>query len=311
MKALAIIFTCLFFVSLIGFAITIAATGVEIGEMVRSGNFNVGFYHTEFKGHAGLQILDTAFEETFSYIDISILASRANITLSDDGVTRVSYSSGNPTVTLDAGISGDSLIIRERRSGFFFFTVGIGTSRLDIELPEQLYNRISIDATSGTVTAELPDTDDLNINITSGRVTADFPDATKGGNLRSRATTGTININGFMPDTYDIHLTSGRQNITGLSGSGSVRLSSGRADVDFAEWDGSLRVSITSGSVNITVPAGSGADLSFSRTSGTLRYNLGEHSGSLNSSGAWNFGGDNRQRVDVNMTSGSASIADK
>jgi lia operon protein LiaG len=310
MKVLAIIFTCIFFISLTGFIVTVALTGTEITEMVRSGNFNMGFrFNTS--GHLGVQNLNAELTESYKDIEINILSARTNIKISPDNITRVNYSSSNPHLTIDAVTSGDRLIIRERREGWIFFNFGSGTSRLDIEIPENVYNKLNINATSGTINAIVPECDEIYLSITSGRVTLDA-DNMNLCYLESRATSGTININGFMPETYSFHVNSGRLNVTELTGSGRVRMTSGRADIYFAEWNGSLDVNITSGHANIIVPKGSGAYLRFTRTSGSLRYDLdsgsGSDSGKMSGSGNINIGGSNMQDVSVNMTSGSMTI---
>jgi len=308
MKAWAIIFTCMFFISLIGFTVTAAVTGVDIINDVIRGNYTWDSYD-----------VTRTFESDYSNIEIGVLSARTNITLSSDGITRVNYT-GNKNfsnVEFTAEISGNTLIIKEKGN---FAVIGwnwgwnLGFSRnggqttLDIELPQEAFGKIDINLTSGRINAELPETDNLYVNITSGNVTLNYNHDNIASHLKSHATSGTITINGFAPETFDIYSTSGRQNITGLAGSGSVRLTSGSANIDFAEWNGSLNVKITSGNATITVPAGSGADFRFSRTSGSLRYNMDGDSGRMNSSGSASAGGSNRQRVDVDLTSGSAEI---
>jgi len=286
MKAWVIIFTCMFFVSFVGFAVTAAVTGVDILNDVFLGNFTWDSY----------DVIRT-FDSDYDNIDISVLSARTNITLSSDGVTRVNYT-GNSNfrnVEFIAEISGNTLIIKEKGN---FAVIGWnwgwnlgfnrngGQTTLDIELPMEAFNKIDINLTSGRINGELPETDSLYVNITSGSVTLN--------------TAGTEN--------YDIRATSGTVRISELSGSGTVRLTSGSANISFAEWNGSLDLKVTSGNATITVPAGSGADFQFSRTSGSLRYDMDDDSGRMTGSGSMSAGGSNRQRVKVDLTSGSAEI---
>ncbi|MDR2531850.1 MAG: DUF4097 domain-containing protein [Oscillospiraceae bacterium] len=316
MKAFVIIFTCLFFVSLIGFMITIAYTGIHIGEAIRSGNFSFNFGWSVFNSSWDPYVISETFDDSYDNIEIGILLARADIKLSSDGITRINYSGNYNFNNLEfiAEIDGDTLVVKEKGfvmwgRGWSWGNIAGRQTTLDVELPEEFFNKISIDITSGRLNADLPETDNLYVNITSGSVTLDYNHDTRANHLRSYSTSGTVRINGFSPDTYDIYSTSGTQRISGLSGSGNVRLTSGSAHVDFAEWDGALKVNVTSGSVNITVPGGSGADLRFSRTSGSVKYNMDGDSGSLNRSGTATVGGSNKQRVEVNLTSGSTSIA--
>jgi len=309
MKALAIVFVCMFFVSLTGFAVSMAASDIRIEDVFR-GNYTIGW-----SGDWDAYNVSREFKDSFSDIEIGILSARTTIRVSQDGVARVDYN-GNRNfrnVEFIAEVRGNTLIIKERGtirwSGNWSWGWNTGRTTLDIELPEDVYSKIIIDITSGSISGDLPDTHDLDINVTSGNVTLRFDeDREQRGNLKSRTTSGTVNVHGFNPDTYEVHSTSGTQNIHNLSGSGTLRLTSGRVNLNFDEWDGGLRVNVTSGSASIALPEGGGAELTFSRTSGSLSYSFGNDSGRLNSSGSRNIGGDNRQRVDVNITSGSVRI---
>ncbi|MCL2697159.1 MAG: DUF4097 domain-containing protein [Oscillospiraceae bacterium] len=312
MKALAVIFSSLFLVSLVGIIISAGITGVSVLNIIDTGSFHIGWNNAGWDGYE----VSKEFNEAYDNIEIAVLAARTNITVSPNNVTRVYYS-GNRNfrnVEFIAEVRNSTLVVREKGNfslgwgwGYWGWR-GIGSTALDIELPESVYNKIDLNLTSGKINGELPETDNLHVNITSGSVMLDYNHDNTPNHLRSHSTSGSITINGFSPKTYDIYLTSGNQRITGLSGSGSVQLTSGSANVDFGEWNGSLSIKVTSGSANVTVPAGSGADINFSRTSGSIRYSLDGDSGRLERSGNASAGGENRQRVNVDLTSGSASI---
>ncbi|MDR2558826.1 MAG: DUF4097 domain-containing protein [Oscillospiraceae bacterium] len=310
MKVWAVVFSCLFVISLAGLIISVGVTGVGIANIIESGNFYIG-WSGNITGEP-FEISKT-FEETFDNIEIGVLIARANISVSPDGITRVNYEGNNTSIIFSAEINGDTLIVREkgaifRRGWNWIWGWNSSRSALGIELPQEFYNKISIELTSGRLNGELPETDNLHVNITSGSVTLDYNHDNNANHLRSHSTSGNITINGFPSATYDIYLTSGSQQITGLSGSGNIRMTSGTARVDFAEWNGDLNLRITSGNANITVPRGSGADINFSRTSGSMKYDLDGDSGRLDRSGSVIAGGSNRQRVTADLTSGSASI---
>lgn len=310
MKALAIILTCVFFASLIGFIITTAVTGVRWDN-----NFRIGW-------GSPVRLASTPHDATYNFtdsysdIEISTTSARTAIKVSRDGNTRVEYKGDNPNLEFTAEIKGNALIIRERITatgglwgwgwnwGWNSWTQGV----LNIEIPEDFYNKTYISITSGKMSGELPYTDNLYLNVTSGNVNLDYNHGNAAHHLKSHTTSGTVTLNGFRPDTYDIYSTSGTQRISGLTGSGSVRLTSGTINVDFDEWNGSLSVNITSGRVNITAPSGSGADLNFSRTSGSMSYNMDGDSGRLSGRSTLSIGGANKQSVRIDMTSGSASI---
>jgi len=304
MKALAIIFTCVFLVSLIGFVATAAETGFD---WLRGG-INMGFY-----GDWKPFDVSETFHETYSNIDIGIIAARVTVKKSADGITKVRYNNERPGIDFIAEISGgDTLVVKEKLTGRFisWFNWGWGDSKLEMEIPENIYNRIDLNTVSGKVNAALPYTDNLYVNTTSGDVTLDFISGKTSAYLSSHSTSGNITINGFSPGRFDVSAISGKLNLTGLSGSGSVNMTTGKANLDFARWDGNLNVKLISGSAYIKIPGGSGADLSFSRASGSLKYNLNGDSGKLTGSGTVSVGGGNKQRVDVNLTSGYVEITD-
>jgi DUF4097 and DUF4098 domain-containing protein YvlB len=317
MKALSIIFASVFFASLLGFIITVSVTGANFQDFSMLGFSNI---QTDEPYD-----VEKSFSETYSNIEIDALAARVTVTLSPDDTTRVNYRNTHSRVELIAEVNNDTLIIKERITASvswgWNWNWGWGwnwnrgwnwslnnQAVLDIELPANSYDRIAFDLTSGRIDAELPETRDLIVEVTSGNVTLNYNHDEQGGHLRSRTTSGSINITGFTPGTYDIHSTSGNQNISDLAGTGSIRATSGSISADFAGWDGALDINITSGTVNVTAPAGSGAELNLSRTSGAFNYNMDGDSGSMNRSGSAKIGGDNKQNVRVSITSGNASL---
>jgi lia operon protein LiaG len=308
MRALAIIFTCLFFVSLVGLAVVLAATDMHIGDVIRNGDFRIGFY---FGGDREDYRVSRTFEESYSSIEIKTTIARVNIKLSEDNVTRVEYKGGFSNITFDAEVRGDTLRITEdgRIRSSWTWGWNMQRSELDIELPDNIYNRVVISITSGSVNADMPVIEDLDVRVTSGSVTLRFnDDGYDARKLKSYVTSGTVNISGFQPDTYEIDLLSGVQNISGFTGHGTLNITSGTANLRFAEWSGNHKIDVTSGTARITLPQGSGAELTLRRTSGSLRYDLDGAEGRVNSSGTSIIGGSNRQKIDVRITSGSVSV---
>lgn len=262
-KIWAIIFSSLFFVSLVGLVFSTAATGYSIIEVFKDGGVLIGWGGSR----DGYDVTET-FDETYQNIEIGVISARTSIKISPDGVTRVNYRNGGDRISFTAHISGNTLIIKEQIIWSLFNWGSVRTSTLDIEIPEAVYNNISLSLVSGNIRGELPETDSFAISVVSGNI-----------------------------------------NIGGLSGSGDVNVVSGKADLDFAEWNSSLKIDIVSGSVNIRLPRGSGANVDFSRISGSFKWTLDNDSGSLTRSASGvSLGGENRQGVNVDMTSGSVSI---
>jgi len=283
MKALAIIFASVFFVSLIGFAVTAAVTGFELGNWA---DFQIGWFH----GNRTPYNINVSYPDAYDIIEINTIHANTTITISPDNITRVKYVNPSPRVEFTSGVDNNVLVIRETM-GLRVFSWGWGGSagELYIEIPENIYEHIYINATSGTIIGALPEARNLKINLTSGNVTLN---CTKSEALSS----------------YDLQITSGDLKVTGLSGTGKVKMTSGRMDLDFAEWNGFLDANLTSGNLNVTVPSGSGARINFSRTSGQLYYNFDGDEGTMNKGFVISLGGENKQDFNVHLTSGRAEI---
>jgi hypothetical protein len=268
MKILAIIFSCLLVVSLVGLIVSASVAGVSV---MNSGFpfFNIGWHGNwdwDFNWEPAYNV-DRVFNGSYDNIEIGIVSARLNISISSDGETRVSYKNDRPNIEFIAEVRNNTLVVRERVRGWGIIGSWGGQATLDIEIPEAVYKSIDISLTSGRINGELPETDSFAFSVVSGSL-----------------------------------------NLRGLSGRGSVNLVSGTVDIDFARWDDTLKIDIVSGSTSITVPGGSGADLRFSRVSGSLNYDMDGDSGKLSRSGSAAVGGSNRQRVDVDLVSGSADI---
>ncbi|MCL1823447.1 MAG: DUF4097 domain-containing protein [Oscillospiraceae bacterium] len=290
MKALAIIFTCLFFASVCGFAITIAATGFDMQEAWDNWDAewdNMPYFGFRIPGKIYTSELNKSFSESYSNIDIGIIAAQTEIKISPDNITRVDYTNNVPNVEFTAEIRNNSLVLKERQIGWGGVNAsGNRKGTLIVEIPEKLYNKISLKAVSGKISGTVLGTKSLTVSITSG----------------------SVNLQCANVEDYDFNAVSGDINISGLSGHGKVNLTSGKVNLYFSQWNGSLDASLVSGNVTVTVPDGSGADLSFSRVSGSLSYSMNGDSGVMNKSGFASVGGYNRQRVSVDLISGSADI---
>ena len=89
-------------------------------------------------------------------------------------------------------------------------------------------------------------------------------------------------------------------------------MTSGTVEVSYAEWNGDLDISAISGSVNLSLPKDSGLDISFGGISGTLKTDLGNERGSFTTLGkgtSGEFGGENKHKLTVNLTSGVVTAA--
>jgi hypothetical protein len=284
MKIFAIICAGVFLFSLIGFAVTTALTGFEFDGWE---NFHLGFGYNRRPVN-----FSESFDESrpFDKIEIGIVHAEVLIKISEDDTTTVTYNNPRPRVDFSAIIVNGTLVIRER-TGFGIFSWGSGSKGfLIITVAEKLYEQITINTTSGTVNGTLP--------------SAFF--------LSSHTTSGNIALNCSFVESFDISVTSGDVKFSNISGMGKLRVTSGRVELNYENWNRGLDARLTSGSLNVTVPSGSGAHIDFSRTSGSLTYSIDGTSDTMNRSGNVIVGDSGKTfPFNVHLTSGRAEIRTK
>lgn len=87
---------------------------------------------------------------------------------------------------------------------------------------------------------------------------------------------GNAVVSGYRAEEFGIHSVSGTTTVDGISGKGSISVTSGTVNVSYAEWNGDLNVSLISGNVNVSLPEDSGVNLSVSGVSGMVKTDLGQ-----------------------------------
>lgn len=333
MKITAVVFSVLLVIALIGFGLSVIITGEsrDLEEAVKSGLNSVDNIALVSFGNGYGESMAWSTEESFSSFEISAVSAEVSISFSDDEKAFVDYQGNNSNVKLTAEVSGGKLIIKENAKISFPFFGGFNFKRsiLTVEIPKKQYKDITLNTVSGSVEADGLLAENLYLHTTSGEtelsVFADKIEAdTISGDLKlincsdspsasvtCNSTSGSILINGFRPEKFELSSISGEIEMYGAAGKGSVNLTSGYARLDFDEWNGSLDVSAISGEIEVNLPENSGINLDFSRISGGVEYDLNGDSGDFNKSGKYSIGGSNRQDVKASFTSGSVSFKNK
>lgn len=88
------------------------------------------------------------------------------------------------------------------------------------------------------------------------------------------------------PEEFGIHSVSGTTTVDGISGKGSISVTSGTVNVSYAEWNGDLNVSLISGNVNVSLPEDSGVNLSVSGVSGMVKTRISVRKRAISSTSA-------------------------
>lgn len=142
---------------------------------------------------------------------------------------------------------------------------------LDIYIPENYKENISISLTTGTVEIDSMEVASFTLDTTTGGLKADQINA---GKISIKTTTGNININKTNTDELNIKGTSsavnidecivesakietasGRIDLKNCSGSFNVKANSGKVQVSYKEFvDHNINISTTSGSLTLLLP---------------------------------------------------------
>ncbi|MCL1882099.1 MAG: DUF4097 domain-containing protein [Oscillospiraceae bacterium] len=283
-RNLAIIFATVFAISSLGFAVT----------MLSSPNDTMPYLHIswgDFANITGTNLNNgeiTEIDEIFSNVNIHGVSSNIVIAASDDEKTRIEFSHSNNLASLETIVQNDTLYVRERwRRGIQLFGINARVN-MRIWLPKRQYDNIYLRLTSGSLATEnfTLDSKNLNTRITSGRIEADVS----------------------VYENYTVRVTSGTVDLNGVSGNGEVRLTSGNVTLRYVKWNESFKANVTSGDLNIHLPENSGIRLNSRVTSGRIHYELGDDSGRIGTASGINFGGENIQTAELNLTSGRIRI---
>lgn len=154
--------------------------------------------------------------------------------------------------------------------------------------------------------------ENVKIQSASGSVTLSNPTEKTAKTLSVRTVSGNAVITGYKTEQFSIHSISGKTRYDSASGEGSIAVTSGSVEVTYADWTADLSVSIISGSVAVYLPDNAGMELKFDAVSGMLKTDLGNEKGSFMNLGkgtSGEFGGDNRHKLSVSLTSGNITVA--
>ncbi len=269
------------------------------------------------------------FTNEVDTVEVTALGAKIIIRLHEGNEILAEYENPRDVPEFCAVLSGKTLTLKENIS----FNIGMFNNRdsvIMVYLPVVTYSKLKINTTSGgvEVTGVTADTLDLNtasgeINISSyfeeikvqsasGTINLTNPIGKPAKSISIRNVSGNTNILGYRAETYSIHSISGRTNYDSASGAGSIAVTSGNVTVNYAEWNNDLNISIISGNINVILPENSGIELNFDGISGILKTDLGNERGNFMNIGKGTsgvFGGENKHKLSVNVTSGNVTIS--
>ena len=185
------------------------------------------------------------------------------------------------------------------------FTLNTASGNINVNA---FLNNVKLQSASGNITLTNPLAAQQDTGFLDKEETA-VPTAQS---LNVCTVSGNATVSGYRTELFGVHSVSGRTVVNGVSGRGSVSVTSGSVELNYADWNNDLSVSLISGNVKITLPENSGASLNINGVSGSVRTDLGQAKGSFINLGkgtSGDFGGENRHKLDASLTSGTVTVA--
>ena len=287
------------------------------------------------------------FANEIDTVEVSSLGAKIIVIPQERSDIYVEYDNPKDSPEFCAVLSGKTLSLKESFSFSIFGCKGSDDYTITVYLPLKTFEKIKINTASGgveigEVSAEnfSLNTASGNINVNaffnnvrlqsaSGNITLSNPLAGKkkevfldkedaapaeytARSLNVCTVSGNATVSGYRTEEFGIHSVSGTTTVNGISGKGSVSVTSGTVNLSYAEWNNDLNVSLISGNVGVALPEGSGIDLTLNGVSGSVRTDLGQAKGSFmnlakGTNGA--FGGENRHKLNASLTSGTVTVS--
>lgn len=270
------------------------------------------------------------FPNEIEKVEIGSIGAKIIVKRHEEEIIIAEYDNPRNTPEFAATISGKTLSLKEKLSLSIFGCKPIERYSITVYLPDKFYERIAVNTASGGAEIEGVTARDFDLNTASGEINinAYFENITiqsASGNitltnptdklaksLHTCTVSGNARVVDYKAERFNLHSVSGRTVYSGASGAGKVAVTSGTVDVSYSEWNADLDVSAISGSVNLTLPKDSGLDISFGGISGTVKTDIGNERGSFVNLGkgtSGEFGGENKHKLNVNLTSGVVTAA--
>lgn len=251
-------------------------------------------------------------------------------TYDGEGIT-AEYDNPEDKPEIQAVLCGKKLTIKETPTLKIFSPKPCEGYRITMKLPVKLFKTLEVNTASGGV--EISDSavtaeafklhtasgnvnvnaffGEVNVKSASGNINITNPSDGAAKSLKISAASGNITAD-YKAEKYAVNSVSGNTKYSGAVGEGDINVTSGTVTVDYAEWNGDLKVKAVSGNVNVNLPADSGINVKFDGVSGTVRTDLGNENGKFISLGKGTngeFGGSNKHTAEISLVSGTVVLA--
>lgn len=271
------------------------------------------------------------FTNEINELKVCTLSAKLKLTAHDEDFILAEYDNPAETPKFSATLTENKLIFKESKLfSLVMLKNPIDEYSLNVYLPRRLFKSIEICTASGGAEVSGVESEEFILNTASGKIdiTGTFGDIklksasgnivfannpeTTAKSLRISSASGDIEA-ASRAESFSISGVSGKITYTNACGKGSISMTSGNIDVNYADWNDDLSINVVSGKSNITLPAGSGAELSFNGVSGTLKTDIGGEKGKFMNIGKGTngtFGSGNVHKITASTTSGCVTIAE-
>lgn len=270
------------------------------------------------------------FTNEIDTLEIGSLGAKIIVRANDGEGIRAEYSNPQDYPEFAATLSGKTLALKEQFSLNIFGNKPSDDHTITVYIPALSELALKINTASGgadvsSVTAKSLDLntasgsisvnaffDAVSVQSASGNITLESPVQKRATSLKTCTVSGSTTIVNYPAEKFSVHSVSGKTSMNGAVGEGSVSVTSGNVDIAYSEWNADLSVSVISGNVNISLPEGAGFELKYDGISGVLKTDVGCDKGSLLTLGkgtTGEFGGENKHKLNVSLTSGTVVVA--
>ncbi len=287
------------------------------------------------------------FSNDINTVEVSSLGAKIVVMPQERADIYVEYDNPKDSPEFCAVLSGKTLTLKESFSFSIFGSKPAEGYTITVYLPLKTFEKLKINTASGGVEVGEVSAEQFSLNTASGNicVNAYFNDVkiqSASGSIKLTnplaekpqavsldkeetapakyvsksvsvcTVSGNATVSGYRAEEFGVHSVSGTTTVDGISGKGSISVTSGTVNVSYAEWNGDLNVSLISGNVNISLPEDAGVELSVSGVSGYVKTDLGQEKGNFINLGKGtngSFGGANKHQLTASLTSGTITIA--
>lgn len=256
---------------------------------------------------------------------VPVTGNEITLSVKSDGV---SVGTGGVTVKAAVDTEERCLGIAVKQSGFFIMNAT--TTTVKIGLPETDYDRFELSIGSGSVTADNINALENDITIGSGKLmfsqTAEFTadrfaiDMGSGSaeavniaarNMELDISSGSVIMDTSETEHFTIEMGSGKFEVSGLGGAGSIDVSSGRGIARFADADSidGSKFNLSSGSLTVYFPRNVEAEINADVGSGSIVVDCAGVNKKLRSYDMVTLNGGGAQ-IFAEVSSGKMSILD-